>query len=110
MEGHQMRVMRVIAGNFSTNVNKVSKEEIQVNVYGWKRPRYHPHHPHELKSNCTQQQTCAASRVLLATSNQGLFAPRCFPSGCVFPGVAIVVTNSFIWLPLPLIIERGFPA
>ena len=40
-----MRVMRVIAGDFSTNVEKVSKEEIQVNVYGWKFPRNHPHHP-----------------------------------------------------------------
>ena len=47
MEGHQMRVMRVMAGNFSTNVNKVSKEEIQVNVYGWKLPRNHPHHPQD---------------------------------------------------------------
>ena len=43
-----MRVMRVIAGNFSTNVNKVSKEEIQVNVYGWNLPRNHPHHPQVL--------------------------------------------------------------
>lgn len=39
--------MRVIAGNFSTNVEKVSKEEIQVNVYGLKSPRNHPHHPQD---------------------------------------------------------------
>lgn len=40
-----MRVMRGIAGNFPTNVNKVSKEEIQVNVYGLNRPRNTPHYP-----------------------------------------------------------------
>ena len=40
-----MRVMRGIAGNFPTNVNKVSKEEIQVNVYGLNRPRNNPHYP-----------------------------------------------------------------
>lgn len=47
-----MRVMRVIAGNFSTNVEKVSKEEIQVNVYGWKLPRNHPHHPQTNSPRC----------------------------------------------------------
>ncbi len=41
-----MRVMRVMAGNFPTNVNKVSKKKIYVYVYGWKSPRNHPHHPH----------------------------------------------------------------
>ncbi len=41
-----MRVMRVMAGNFSTNVNKVPKKKIYVYVYGWKSPRNHPHHPH----------------------------------------------------------------
>ena len=46
----QLRVMRVIAGNFSTNVEKVSKEEIHVYVYGWKPPRHYPHHP---QSNLT---------------------------------------------------------
>ena len=45
MEGYQMRVMRVMAGNFPTNVNKVSKEKIYVYVDGWKSPRNHPHHP-----------------------------------------------------------------
>lgn len=43
-----MRVMRVIAGNFPTNVNKVSKEKININVHGLKRPRDYPHHPHAL--------------------------------------------------------------
>jgi len=38
MEGNQMRVMRVIAGNFSTNVNKVSKEKV-INKY---TDRNHP--------------------------------------------------------------------
>lgn len=49
MEGNQMRVMRVMAGNFPTNVNKVSKEKIQVNVYGLNSPRHHPHHPQAIK-------------------------------------------------------------
>jgi len=45
INSQSLRVMRVMAGNFSTNVEKVSKEEIQVNVYGLKSPRHHPHHP-----------------------------------------------------------------
>jgi hypothetical protein len=43
--------IREITGNFSTNVNKVSKEEIQVNVYGWKSPRYLPYLRHIARTN-----------------------------------------------------------
>jgi hypothetical protein len=45
MEGYQMRVIRVIAGNFYPNVWKMQKEIMHVNVYGLKSPRNHLHHP-----------------------------------------------------------------
>ena len=63
-----MRVMRVIAGNFSTNVNKVSKEEIQVNVYGWKLPRNHPHHPQAENRNPVAGPPWPSSLRVIRTS------------------------------------------
>lgn len=64
MEGNQMRVMRVIAGNFSTNVNKVSKRKIHLYIYGLKSPRNHPHHPQTAKSQPTADWTPMLQRTI----------------------------------------------
>ena len=40
-----MQVMGDMGDMFPTNVNKVSKEEIQVNVYGRNLRPHSPHHP-----------------------------------------------------------------
>lgn len=40
-----MQVMGDMGDMFPTNVNKVSEEEIQVNVYGRKSRPHPPHHP-----------------------------------------------------------------
>ena len=55
-----MRVMRGMAGNVSTNVEKVSETDIYKG--GWKVTRHSPHSPH--------------SKVLPGLSERGLFAPR----------------------------------
>lgn len=98
-----MRVMGDMGDIFSTNVNKVSKEEIQVNVYEWKSPPHVPHHPHGVTPSGRRANVCAAAMSPQKGTPQplpyGAKRPQLSASGWGFAGVAIEVAITYWGLP-----------